>query len=257
MYIDAHAHIYSDKFIDDIDQVIERAKNNKVNKIFMPNIDLESINRMNLLADKYESICYPMMGLHPCSVDESYKDVLDRMYSMMSEGRKYYGIGETGIDLYWDVKFKKQQVHAFEMQIEWAKEYHLPIIIHSRESLDLTIDIISNYQDGTLNGIFHCFNGSIDQCRKIADLNFYMGLGGVITYKNAGLNDMVAYMPSEYMLLETDAPYLSPVPHRGKRNECGYIPHVVDKITEVRNETTMQVGGYTTSNAKKIFKFED
>ncbi len=254
MYIDTHAHIYSDKFTDDIDQVIVRALDSKVNKIFMPNIDIESITGMHGLADRYSDMCYPMMGLHPCSVDKEYKSILTEMKSHIDSGRKYFGIGETGIDLYWDVSFKKEQIAAFEMQIEWAKTYQLPIIIHSRDSLDLTIDIISNYQDGSLSGIFHCFNGTKDQCRQIADVNFYMGLGGVITYKNAGLNDMVSYMPQEYMLLETDAPYLSPVPKRGKRNESAYVPYVVDKICEVRNEEIKQVSSYTTLNAKKIFQ---
>jgi TatD DNase family protein len=254
MYIDTHAHIYSDKFKDDIDEVINRALENKVNKIFMPNIDIESIPGMHELADKYTDICYPMMGLHPCSVDNNYKNVLGEMKSFMDEGRKYYGIGETGIDLYWDISFKKEQVLAFETHIEWAKKYQLPIIIHSRDSLDLTIDIISNYQDGSLSGIFHCFNGTKDQCRQIADVNFCMGLGGVITYKNAGLEEMVAYMPQEYMLLETDAPYLSPDPKRGKRNESAYVPYVVDKISEVRNEDIMQVSEYTSLNAQEIFQ---
>lgn len=254
MYIDTHAHIYSDKFKDDIDEVINRALENKVNKIFMPNIDIESIPGMHELADKYTDICYPMMGLHPCSVDNNYKNVLGEMKSFMDEGRKYYGIGETGIDLYWDISFKKEQVLAFETHIEWAKKYQLPIIIHSRDSLDLTIDIISNYQDGSLSGIFHCFNGTKDQCRQIADVNFYMGLGGVITYKNAGLDEMVSYMPQEYMLLETDAPYLSPDPKRGKRNESAYVPYVVDKISEVRNEDIMQVSEYTSLNAQEIFQ---
>ena len=256
MYIDTHAHLYSEKFKDDIDDIISRALDSKVNKILMPNIDLESIKGMHVLADKYTDMCYPMMGLHPCSVDKNYKDVLGQMRSYLDSKRKYYGIGETGIDLYWDISFQKEQVAAFEIQIEWAKEYQLPIIIHSRDSLDLTIDIISNYQDGSLSGIFHCFNGTVDQCRRIADLNFHMGLGGVITYKNAKLNDMVAYMPQEYMLIETDAPYLSPVPKRGKRNESSYIPYIVDKVCGIRNETLELISQYTSLNAQKIFKLK-
>jgi len=256
MYIDTHAHLYSEKFKDDIDDIISRALDSKVNKILMPNIDLESIKGMHVLADKYTDMCYPMMGLHPCSVDKNYKDLLGQMKSYLDSNREYYGIGETGIDLYWDISFQKEQVAAFEIQIEWAKEYQLPIIIHSRDSLDLTIDIISNYQDGSLSGIFHCFNGTVDQCRRIADLNFHMGLGGVITYKNAKLNDMVAYMPQEYMLIETDAPYLSPVPKRGKRNESSYIPYIVDKVCGLRNETLELISQYTSLNAQKIFKLK-
>ena len=257
MYIDTHAHLYSDKLIDNIDELITRSLQSKVNKIFMPNIDLASISGMHSLADKFDKVCYPMMGLHPCSVEKDYKSTLDNMKSYLDSDRNYYGIGETGIDLYWDISFKKEQIAAFEIQIEWAKIFNLPIIIHSRDSLDLTIDMISQYQDGQLRGIFHCFNGTINQCKKIADNNFYMGLGGVITYKNAGLNDMVAYMPKEYMLLETDAPYLSPTPMRGKPNESGYLPYVVNKISEVRNEEIEEVGRYTTANAKEIFKLKD
>jgi TatD DNase family protein len=257
MYIDTHAHLYSDKLIDNIDKLIDRALESKVKKIFMPNIDLESIGAMHELADKYDSTCYAMMGLHPCSVAKNFKDVLDEMKAHLDGDRRYYGIGETGIDLYWDVSFKKEQISAFEVQIEWAKIFDLPIIIHSRDSLDLTIDIISQHQDGNLNGIFHCFNGTKDQCRKVADNNFCMGLGGVITYKNAKLDDMVAYMPKEYMLLETDAPYLSPTPMRGKSNESSFIPYIVNKICDVRSETIEEVGEYTTANAKNIFKLKD
>ncbi len=255
MYIDTHAHLYLEQFNEDIQEVLDKSKLSGVEKIFLPNINSETIEAMNQLATKYPSLCYPMIGLHPCYVKENYKAELARVENEVSS-QTYYGIGETGIDLYWDVTYKKEQIEAFEFQIDLAKKHQLPIIIHSRECLDLTLDIIESNQDGTLSGIFHCFNGNIAQCKRAADMGFHMGLGGVVTFKKANLGDMVAYAPQEYLLLETDSPYLSPTPHRGKRNESSYLPLVAMKIAEFRTEAVSEVRDYTTANAEKLFKIK-
>lgn len=256
MYIDTHAHLYVDKFTDDIDEVILRAKNNSIEKIMLPNIDIASVESLHKLSDNYPNYCYPMMGLHPCSVDDNYKETNNEMESHLNSDRDYIGIGETGVDLYWDKTYKAQQVSSFEQHIDWAKQYNLPIIIHSRDSLDLTIEIIESHQNGNLTGVFHCFNGTKEQCKKIADSNFHMGMGGVVTYKNAGLDDMIRYMPNHKLVLETDAPYLSPVPKRGKRNESSYIPYIVEHLAKTRNTSTEEISKLSTTNALELFQLE-
>jgi len=254
MFVDSHAHLYAEQFSEDISEVLKRAQEMQVNKIFLPNIDRDSIAGMRKLANDHPDLCYPMMGLHPCHVKENYKEELELVAAELSD-RKYYGVGESGIDLYWDTTFKKEQIEAFEFQIHLSKKHNLPIIIHSRESLDLTIEIIAKHQDGALSGIFHCFNGTVSQCKQIADLGFMMGLGGVITFKKANLEMMVSYLPVEYLLLETDAPYLSPVPYRGKRNESSHIPLIAEKISEFKNIRVDEVARITTENSQKLFKY--
>ena len=255
MFIDTHAHLYLEQFTEDIDTVIENAVKMNVQKIFLPNIDSSTTKAMLDLHAEYPENCYPMIGLHPCSVKENYRDELAHIDEELSK-RRYYGIGETGIDLYWDTQFKSEQIECFEYQIELAKKLSLPVIIHSRESLDLTIELISKHQDGSLKGIFHCFNGTIDQCKKVCETGFMMGLGGVISYKNAKLDDMVRFMPMENMVLETDSPYLTPVPHRGKRNESSYIPLIASKVSEIRSIDLKTVMDQTTINAMNIFGIE-
>jgi len=252
MYIDTHAHLYSEQFNDDQNDMVQRAIDANVQKMFLPNIDSTTIPAMHQLCEKFPNHCYPMMGLHPCSVKGDYKKELEIVKKQIDE-QKYFGVGETGIDLYWDTTFKVEQIEAFKFQINLAKENNLPIIIHSRESLDMTIQIIEESQDGNLRGVFHCFNGSIAQSKKIVDLNFMMGLGGVITFKNANLDEMIKELPCEKIILETDAPYLSPVPYRGKRNESAYIPLVAQKLSEIRNEVIGSIMSYTTENASKLF----
>jgi len=255
MFVDTHAHLYLEKFDEDIDDVIAHAKNMNVHKIFLPNIDLASLDDVLSLSHRHGEICFPMVGLHPCSVKEDYKDQLKSMFATMSDTR-YFGIGETGIDLYWDKSTREIQIDSFEIQIQTAKDTGLPVIIHSREALDLCIEIISRHQDGNLKGIFHCFNGTVEQCKQVVDLNFMMGLGGVVTYKNAGLDDMVRAMPLNHMVLETDAPYLSPVPHRGKRNESSYIPVIAGRISELRGTALSEIMETTTINAHNLFGIE-
>ena len=217
----------------------------------MPNIDSDSIAVMLEVAAAYD-FCYPMMGLHPCSVKENYKAELDIVEKQLA-AQKYYGVGEIGIDLYWDKTFTDEQIQAYKAQINMAKDAGLPFVIHSRESLDLTIGIAESMQDGSLKGIFHCFNGTAEQARRIMDIGFYMGIGGVLTYKNAGVDKVVAGIPMDCLVLETDAPYLSPVPYRGKRNEPAYMLRIAEKLAEIKELTLDEVAEITTANALSVF----
>ena len=252
MLIDTHAHLYLDAFDQDIDDVIQRSKDNNVQMIFLPNIDSSTTDAMNGLSRAYPGVCFPMIGLHPCSVKENLQEELDHILEEL-DNQKYYGIGETGIDLYWDLTFKKEQVEAFEFQIDLAKKHNLPVIIHSRDSLNLTIETIEKHQGPDLKGIFHCFNGNIEQAKRIQDVGFMMGLGGVITFKNAKMDDVLQYIDEDHIVLETDSPYLSPVPFRGKRNESSYIPYVVEKLVQVKSISKEEVEEFTTKNAKRVF----
>ncbi len=252
MFIDTHSHLYSHQFDKDIDKVIASAKSNNISKIYLPNIDLDSIERMKVLEEKDSEYFKMMMGLHPGSVDENYKKSLLVIEKELSEG-DYAGVGEVGIDLYWDKTYKKEQTDAFSKQIQWAKELNLPVIIHARDAIDLTIDIIDKYQDGSLKGIFHCFTGNINQAFKIMKLGFHMGIGGILTYKNSGLKEIVSQIPMEFLLLETDAPYLPPVPFRGKRNESSYLIHIAAELADLKNISIKDVADITTKNASKVF----
>lgn len=252
MIVDTHAHLYLEQFSKDIDEVISNCALEGVEKIYLPNIDSTTTEAMLALCKKHPDSCYPMIGLHPCSVKENFKEELKHITDMI-EIEEFSGVGETGIDLYWDKTFKKQQINCFEFQIDLAKKKALPIIIHSRDSLELTIEIIESHQDGNLKGIFHCFNGTKSQCKKIADVNFLMGLGGVITYKKADMGEVVSYMPKDHFVLETDAPYLAPVPKRGKRNESAYIKFVAEKVAEFRRVPVEEVIEVTTTNALALF----
>ncbi len=251
--IDTHAHIYLEQFDVDRIEMLERAKEKHISGIYMPNIDLNSLLTLKKLAEQSE-ICFPMLGLHPCSVTAGYKQVLKEMYTYMAD-EKYVGIGETGIDLYWDKTYYKEQCDSFQTQIDWAKEMSLPVIIHSRESLDQTIGMISSNQNGNLRGIFHCFNGSWEQAQRIMDLGFLMGMGGVITFKNSGMTEVVKKIPLKYLVLETDAPYLTPTPFRGKRNEPAYVKLVAEKLADIKETTIEEIALVTTMNAHKLFSY--
>jgi len=252
MFIDTHAHIYSEEFKDDLENMLANAAIAGITDIYMPNIDSTSIDEMMRIAVKHKN-CHAMMGLHPCYVKENYQDELAIVEKYLSD-HTFAGVGEIGIDLYWDKTYATEQEIVFRRQIALAKEYGIPFVIHSRDSLDLTIDIVSEMQDGSLSGIFHCFNGTLDQAKRIMNTGFLMGIGGVITYKNAGVDKVVAEIPLEYIVLETDAPYLSPVPYRGKRNECAYISVIAEKIAEVKELTKSEIGAVTTFNANKLFR---
>lgn len=239
---------------------MQRAFDIGVNKMFLPNVDLESVPRMHDLCKKYPQQCFPMMGLHPCSVEENYMKELAWVEQYLFNQNpelifdKFYAVGEIGLDYHWDKTFIVQQKDAFRKQIQWAKQLQLPIAIHARDSMDDILEIIAEEQDGNLTGVLHCFNGNIEQAQKGIALNFYLGIGGVVTFKNSGLDKVVEQIDMQHLVLETDAPYLAPVPNRGKRNETSYTKFVAEKISELKNISLDDVASATTANALKLFK---
>lgn len=252
MFIDTHAHLYSSQFDDDRAAVIARAKAAAIDKIFLPNIDSTSIEPMHLLEDSSEGYCTAMMGLHPCSVKADFEAELSIVRSWL-EKRKYAAIGEIGIDLYWDKSTYEWQKVAFVRQMQWAHEFQLPIVIHSRDSTPQLIEIVSDNIQFFSGGIFHCFGGTKDEADAITEMGYLLGIGGTLTYKN---NDFRAVLPTlslEHIVLETDAPYLSPVPYRGKRNESSYIPHIASQMAELMGISTQEIASVTTQNAHKVF----
>lgn len=252
MYIDSHAHIYSEEFNNDRNEVVRRALNAGVEKIVLPNIDLSSVGVMLELTDKYPDNCYPLIGLHPTSVDKNYTAELDEIGKWVGK-RKFYGIGEVGIDLYWSKTFIKEQEDAFRVQVRMAKHLKLPIVIHVRNSFDEVYKIIGEEADKNLKGIFHCFTGNRDEAKKITDAGFKLGIGGVVTFKNSGLEDVLKFTDIGNLVLETDSPYLSPVPHRGKRNESSYIIHIAQKIADIYELPVKQVAEITSENVINLF----
>lgn len=251
--IDTHAHLYASQFDEDRDAMIQRAFDAGIEKIYLPNIDNTSIKAMLDLEKAYPDQCIAMMGLHPCSVQENYKAELSIVEKWL-EKRAFSAIGEIGIDLYWDTSFFEQQKEAFILQVNWAKELNLPIVIHSRESLDIIIDLLQPLQDGRLSGIFHCFGGNPEQAAAIIDMGFLMGIGGVLTFKKSGLAQTLEKVDLRHLVLETDAPYLAPTPHRGKRNESAYSRIVAEKLAEVKGTTLEVVGEITSENAALLFE---
>lgn len=252
-YIDTHAHIYHEDFINDRLDMLHRCEEQQVSRIFMPNVDHASIDGMMELESRFPNQCTAMMGLHPCSVQKDFERELYIVEDWLSK-RKFSAVGEIGTDLYWDKTFWDQQQEAFLIQVKWAKQYDLPIIIHCRESIDETIALVENQQDGKLTGIFHCFSGNEEQAERITKLGFYLGIGGVATFKNGGLDKVLPEIDLAHLVLETDSPYLAPVPHRGKRNEPSYIPLVAKRIAEIKNCSIEDVQKSTTQNALKLFK---
>lgn len=252
--IDTHCHLYSDEFIGDLNDVIERAKKAGIEKVYMPAIDSSTHESMIALADQYETYCIPMMGLHPCYVESNYEEELKLVEEWLGK-RKFAAIGEIGLDYYHSVEYKSQQIDAFSKQISMAIAYDLPIVIHTRSSMEDCIRIVEEVGKGNISGIFHCFGGDERQAKRIIELGFMLGIGGVLTYKNAGLARVLKSVPLEAIVLETDAPYLSPVPFRGKRNEASYVQYVAEKISEIKSIPLEEVVNLTTVNAKKIFGF--
>lgn len=251
-YIDTHAHIYSEEFKSDLPEVLRHCEEQGIKKIFIPNVDHTSIDSMLEVEHRWPKACYPMMGLHPCSVKKDFERELYVVEDWLSK-RKFAAVGEIGTDLYWDKTFWEQQQEALTIQLGWAKKYELPVVLHCRESLDETIDIIEKLQDGKLKGIFHCFTGSVEQANRIFKLGFFIGLGGVVTFKNGGLDKVLPDIKLEQAVLETDSPYLAPVPHRGKRNEPTYIPLIASKISTLMNRSIEEVQKITTQNAMNLF----
>lgn len=250
--IETHAHIYSDKFQMDIDEVLERSWAEGLERIYMPNIDHESIDGMLELENK-DSRCIPMMGLHPCSVEKDFEKELYIVEDWLSK-RDWVAVGEIGTDLYWDKTYWEQQKEAFKIQCKWAIKYDIPVVIHCRESIDETIELIEEIGDDRLRGVFHCFTGTADQAHKIIELGFYLGIGGVATFKNGGLDKVIPNISQDRIVLETDSPYLAPTPNRGKRNEPSYISLVAAKVAEFKNMSTDEVAAVTTKNALNLFQ---
>lgn len=254
--IETHAHIYSEQFKADINEVLERSLESGIEKIVMPNIDHTSIDGMMELEAKHPSFCFATMGLHPCSVNKDFEKELYVIEEWLNK-REFVAIGEMGTDLYWDTTFQDQQIEAFKIQVAWAKKFKKPIIIHCRESLDLTIELVESLKDDDLTGVFHCFNGTAEQAEKIVKLDFFLGLGGVTTFKNAGMDKVVPELDLERIVLETDSPYLAPTPNRGKRNEPAFLELIAKKVADYRKMSLEDLKNQTTLNANKLFQFND
>ncbi len=253
MLIDTHTHLYADQFKNDTDAMMQRAFHAGIETVFLPAIDSETHEKMLAFEKKYPAHSHAMMGLHPCSVNADSENELKIVETYLAQ-RPFSAIGEIGIDLFWDKTFVEQQRKAFIRQMHHAEDLKIPIVIHSRESLDMVLDILSENSWYTQGGILHCFTGNSEQAQRTIDLGFYLGIGGVITYKNSGLNIVIEKIPLERLVLETDAPYLAPVPFRGKRNETSYIRYVAQKIAEIKGISLEEVAQVTTQNAQQIFK---
>lgn len=253
MFIDTHTHLYSEQFNEDLTDMIRRAIAAGVERMYMPNIDLNSIEGMHALEAQFPGHCFSMMGLHPCSVDANWELVLAKM-KLLLEKRPYVAVGEIGIDLYWDKTFVEEQKEAFRTQINWAKEFQLPIVIHARDSFPEIYEVLDRENDDRLKGIFHCFTGNEQDVRHILGYGgFSFGIGGVITYKKSDLPETLKHIPLEKLVLETDAPYLPPVPYRGKRNESAYVIHTAEKIAEILELPLSKLEEITTRNALELF----
>lgn len=254
--IDTHAHIYSEKFSEDREAMLQRAFESGVSEIFMPNIDSKSIEGMLALEEKYPGKCHAMMGLHPCSVDEHFEQELKIAEEWWNK-RTFAGVGEMGLDLYWDKTFFEQQQEAFRIQAGWAKKFEKPLIIHTRDAMAETIALLEELQHEKLTGVVHCFTGNLDDANRIIDTGFMLGIGGVATFKNGGLDKVLPHLDLTHLVLETDSPYLSPKPYRGKRNEPSYVVHVAHRVAALTGNTVEEVEKKTNSNAKRLFQMDE
>jgi TatD DNase family protein len=251
-FIDTHSHIYSNEFAIDSDATYQRELEKGVTKVLLPNINLETVSILHETCKRAPNHYLPMMGLHPCEVKDDYKVVLEDIYRFLITNH-YFGIGEIGMDLYWDKTTYENQYDAFRIQAKWAIERDLPVSIHSRDATQELIDLIVKEELNELRGVFHCFTGDETQARTIIDMGFYLGIGGVVTYKNSTLPDVLEKVGIEHLVLETDAPYLPPVPHRGKRNEPSYIPLIAEKLALIFKLSLAEVAEITTNNSRKVF----
>lgn len=252
MFIDSHTHLYDEQFDEDRALMIQKAMDAGVEKFLLPNCDMETIATMMDMVKQWPKICFPMMGLHPCYVKENYKADLLKLKRMLDEA-EFCAVGEIGLDYHWDLSFVTEQKIAFETQIDWALEKDLPIVIHTRKSIPDGISIVNKKQTGNLKGVFHCFGGTIEEAKEIIDLGFYLGIGGVATFKNGGLSELLKGISLNHLLLETDSPYLAPAPYRGKRNESAYIPIIAQKIADIKACSLQDVAEQTTKNTKQLF----
>ncbi|MEO8963021.1 MAG: TatD family hydrolase [Ginsengibacter sp.] len=251
--IDTHTHLYVREFKEDIEEVVERAISEGVENFYLPAIDSSGNNALLELEKKFPGKMYAMTGLHPCSVKENYKEELRAIEQQLSQ-REFAAIGETGLDFYWDTTFSKEQYESLHTQIECAIQYKIPLVLHTRNAMQEAIDVVKEYRGKELRGIFHCFSGTIENAKEIIDMGFLLGIGGVVTFKNSGLDEVVKNIDLKNIVLETDSPYLAPVPFRGKRNESSYLKYIVQRIAEIKGKTVEEVAVQTTKNANDIFK---
>lgn len=251
--VDTHAHIYLDEFEGSVEEVVQNAKEAGVDRIYLPNIDSGTIEDMIRLEQLYSGFFYPMMGLHPTSVQENYMAELETIERWLDK-RSFSAVGEVGIDLYWDDTYQKEQEHAFEIQLKWAKEKNMPVVIHSRESFQEIFNVVDRLNDDRLYGIFHSFAGNIEEARHAIDLGFKLGINGIVTFKNSSLDEVVSHIDINHLVLETDSPFLAPVPRRGKRNESAYLKYIAQKIAEIKKLTLEDVAAITTRNALNVFR---
>ena len=255
--IDTHAHLYLEEFNNDREQVIRNAIHSGVKHILCPNIDSQSIDSMEKLCNSFPNLCLPMMGLHPTSVKDNYKAELEIIQNKLfgEDQKNYIAVGEIGIDLYWDQTFYTQQAEAFSQQLVWAIEKKLPVAIHTRNSFDQTMEVLNDFKG--VAGVFHCFSGDIAQAEKAVEKGFLLGIGGVVTFKNSGLDKVVQAIDLSKLVIETDAPFLAPMPYRGKRNESAYVTLIAQKVAALKNCSFEEVCIKTTHNASKLFNLAD
>lgn len=253
---DTHTHLYAKEFDNDRDAMLQRAFDAGVTKILLPNIDSGSLAVMKTLVESYPANCFPMMGLHPCSVKEDYKSELALVEKELFSNYKYHGVGEMGLDLYWDKTFFEEQKTAFIQQVKWSIELNLPLSIHTREATDEAIELLNLPELKSARGVFHCFVGTQEQSKKIIGLGFHLGIGGVLTFKNSDLGAILKDIDLQNLVFETDSPYLAPMPFRGKRNESAYVQHIAQKLSEIKDIPVEEIARVTTQNAQSIFGFE-
>lgn len=254
MFIDTHTHLYSENFQDDRIEVVRRAIEQGVDKLFLPNIDEDSLAGMEALVTEFPGVCYPMIGIHPCSVQKEYEQQLSRIQALIRPDY-HIAIGEIGVDMYWDKSLRNEQMAAFKEQTLWAKDLGLPIVIHARDSFPEIFEVMDTVNDDRLTGVFHCFSGTLSDAQRILDYGgFKLGIGGVVTFKNGGIDQFLNEIPVENLVLETDSPYLAPVPFRGKRNESAYIRIIAEKLAEIYHLSLKELGEMTTASALEVFK---
>ncbi len=252
-FIDTHSHLYLNQFDEDRAEVVSRAKESGVDKILLPNIEKDTFESMMSMVVDYPGYCYSMIGLHPCSVGSGLSAELKFIEDQLSSDHAHIAIGEIGLDYYWDTSFKDDQINAFMQQLDWAKDLDLPVAIHCRESMEDILKVIREMQDGRLRGVLHCFTGTVDDGKELVDLGMHLGLGGVITFKNGGMDKVIPFLPLDRFLLETDSPYLTPTPHRGKRNESAYIPIIAERLSDLTDSSVDEIANQTSQNAQSLF----
>lgn len=254
MFVDSHSHIYSADFSLDRDEVITRALEAGVERIVLPNIDSSSIKPLMDLTDTIPGLFFPLVGLHPTSVKEDFRKELQILEYWLGK-RKFYGIGEIGIDLFWDKSFLQEQIEAFNTQLSWAKNKNFPVVIHVRESFNEVMEQLKKVHTPELKGVFHSFTGTLEQAEQIIELGFKIGVNGIITFKNSDLGETIQKIDPRHLLIETDSPWLAPVPHRGRRNECSYVVTIAEKIAQLHNTSLENIAAITSKNAKELFGF--